>query len=125
VRAAQFFEFAEMLVSWTRSDGTAVVPPILVQPLAAADVGDVLAEVATGGAQLTSFDLVGPEPQDLVDMARRALDVRGTRVRLRASWDDGPFGTEMAGNVMLAGDDARIAPTTFDAWLDDVRRSSD
>lgn len=46
VRATQFHEFAGMVVEWTRSGGTAVVPPVLVQPVAAVDVGEVLAEVA-------------------------------------------------------------------------------
>jgi hypothetical protein len=29
----------------------------------------------------------------------------------------GPLGEEMAGNVLLPGENARIAPTTFDQWL--------
>jgi hypothetical protein len=49
-RAAQFFEFAAMMVSWTAHDGTAVIPPLLMQPVAAEDVGKVLA-VAGHGAR--------------------------------------------------------------------------
>jgi NAD(P)-dependent dehydrogenase (short-subunit alcohol dehydrogenase family) len=59
----------------------------------------------------------GPEPQDLVDMARRTLAARGESVRLVPSWRNGPFGVEMAGEVLLPGPGARLAPTTFDAWL--------
>jgi hypothetical protein len=29
----------------------------------------------------------------------------------------GPFGVEMAGEVLLPGPGAQIAPTTFDTWL--------
>ncbi len=29
----------------------------------------------------------------------------------------GPFGPEMAGDVLLPGPDAVIAPTTFEQWL--------
>jgi hypothetical protein len=32
------------------------------------------------------------------------------------------LGPEMAGNVLLPGEDARIAPTTFDEWLANARR---
>jgi hypothetical protein len=54
---------------------------------------------------------------DLVDMARRTLAARGDPTRLRASWRDGPFGVEMAGEVLLPGPDARLGSTTFDSWL--------
>ena len=83
----------------------------------AADVGTDLAEVATGEPQGRARDLAGPEPQDLVDMARRALAARGESIRLVPSWRDGPFGVEMAGEILLPDPDARLAPTTFDAWL--------
>ncbi|MGH3089387.1 MAG: SDR family oxidoreductase [Rubrobacteraceae bacterium] len=117
LRATQFHEFAEMVVGWTREGDVATVPPLLAQPLAASDVGRVLAEIATGPPQGRAPDLAGPETQDLVDMARRALAARGESVRLAPSWREGPFGVEMAGEVLLPGPDARIAPTTFDAWL--------
>jgi uncharacterized protein YbjT (DUF2867 family) len=116
LRAAQFHEFAGMIVNWTLRDGVARVPPLLVQPVAASDVGAVLAELATRPPHGGVIDLAGPEPQDLVDMVRRTLDARGRRVRLIPTWD-GAFGVEMAGDVLLPGPDARIAPTTFDDWL--------
>jgi uncharacterized protein YbjT (DUF2867 family) len=116
LRAAQFHAFAGMVASWTLRDGVATVPPLLVQPVAASDVGDVLAELATGPPHEGTIDLAGPEPQDLVDMARRTLDARGQSVRLIPTWGGG-FGVEMAGNALLPDPSARIAPTTFDEWL--------
>jgi uncharacterized protein YbjT (DUF2867 family) len=44
------------------------VPPLLVQPVAASDVGPALAEIATGAPDNRTRELVGPETQDLVDM---------------------------------------------------------
>jgi uncharacterized protein YbjT (DUF2867 family) len=117
-RATQFHEFAEMVVSWTRENDKAVVPPLLIQPVAAADVAAVLAELALGPPLGRAPDLAGPATEDLVDMARRALTARDEQIRLVPSWNDGPFGVAMAGNVLLPGDGARIAPTTFNAWLD-------
>jgi len=116
VPATQFHDFAAMVTSWTERDGAATIAPLLVQPIAPSDVADILAEVATGEPQGRYPDIAGPEPQDLVDMARRTNDVRGRRVRLIPTWS-GPFGTSMAGDVLLPGDRARIAPTTFDEWL--------
>ncbi|MFD3522421.1 SDR family oxidoreductase [Streptomyces sp. NPDC058653] len=120
VPAAQFHDFAAMVASWTEQDGVATVAPLLMQPIAPADVADVLAEIATGEPHGRYVDVVGPDPQDLVDMARRTNEARGHSVKLVPTWSS-LFGTEMAGNVMLAGEGARIAPTTFDQWLAEQR----
>jgi hypothetical protein len=61
-------------------------------------------------------DVAGPETQDLVDMARRTNNIRGRAVKLIPTWS-GIFDESMAGNVWLPGENARIAPTTFDDWL--------
>jgi uncharacterized protein YbjT (DUF2867 family) len=115
-RATQFFEFAEMVVGWTRQGDRAVVAPLLIQPVAAAEVGDLLAEVAVSQPGIVP-DFAGPELQDLVDMARRAFTARGEAITLVPSWSDGPFGVSMAGEVLLPGPEARLATTTFDQWL--------
>ncbi|TLP66191.1 SDR family oxidoreductase [Microbispora triticiradicis] len=120
VPVAQFHDFAEMVVSWTEQDGVATIAPLLVQPIAPADVADVLAEIAVGAPQGRYADVAGPEPQDLVDMARRTLAARGRTVKLVPTWS-GLFDTSMAGDVLLPGEDARIAPTTFDEWLADQK----
>jgi uncharacterized protein YbjT (DUF2867 family) len=116
-RATQFHEFPEQVVGWTERDGVAQIPPLLLQPVAAADVGAVLAEVAAGPPLGRAPDLAGPLPEDMVDMARRTLAARGRQVALRPTWRGGLFGLDAAGEAMLAGPDARLAPTAFDDWL--------
>ena len=117
VPATQFHDFAEMVVSWTERDGIAAIAPLLVQPIAPADVAAVLAEIAPGAPQGRYVDVAGPEPQDLVDMARRTLTARGREVKLVPTWS-AVFGVEMAGNVLLPSAAARLAPTTFEQWLE-------
>ena len=116
VPATQFHDFAAMVASWTEHDGVATIPPLLVQPIAPDDVARVLAEVAAGEPRGRYVDVAGPEPQDLVDMARRTHAVLGRDVKLVPTWS-GPLGEEMAGNVLLPCDNARIESTTFDQWL--------
>lgn len=116
VPATQFHDFAAMVVSWTEQDGAAAIPPLLMQPIAPDDIAEILAEIAAGAPQGRYVDVAGPERQDLVDMARPTLAARGRTVKLIPTWD-GVIGMTMAGNVLLPGDDARIAPTTFDDWL--------
>jgi uncharacterized protein YbjT (DUF2867 family) len=117
-RATQFHEFAGQVVGWTRRGDVASVPPLLVQPVAAADVADVLVELAEEPPHGRAPDLAGPDPQDLVDMARRTLAARGESIRLVPSWQSGIYGVDGAGEVLLPGPGARIAPTSFEAWLE-------
>jgi uncharacterized protein YbjT (DUF2867 family) len=116
-RATQFHEFAGMVVSWTRNGDVATVPPILIHPVAAADVGEVLAEVAAGAPHRRILDLAGPQPEDLFDMARRTVAARGEKVRLIPSWRNTIYGPDAAGEALLPPPGARVAPTSFDDWL--------
>ncbi|MGC7094927.1 SDR family oxidoreductase [Amycolatopsis lurida] len=116
VPATQFHDFAEMVTGWTEQDGVGTIAPLLVRPIAPADVAGVLAEIAVGEPKGRYADVAGPETQDLVDMARRTLAVRGRAVKLVPTWD-GVFGVSMAGNVLLPGPGARIEATTFEEWL--------
>lgn len=116
-RATQFHEFAGMVAEWTRQGDTASVPPALVQPVSVPEVGAVLAEVAVGAPVGRAPDLAGPLVEDLFDMARRTFAARGQALRLVPGWKAGPYGVEAAGEILLPGPGARIAATTFDAWL--------
>jgi uncharacterized protein YbjT (DUF2867 family) len=116
-RATQFFEFAGGLIEWLRHGDVVTLPPLLIQPMAASDAGEVLAEISTRDPAGRLPDVAGPEPQDLIDMARRLLQVRGEHVRIVPSWRTGLFGSDVSGEALLPGPGARIAPTTFDTWL--------
>ena len=97
-----------------RTDGAAVIAPLLVQPVAVPDVAATLVEVAVAPPQGRAPDLAGPETQDLVDMARRTLAAQGDPTRLIPSWRNGPLPVEMAGEVAAP---RRLGP----ARRDDVR----
>ena len=116
VRATQFHDFAAMVAGWAERDGTATIAPLLVQPIAQADVAASLADVATSAPLGRLLDIAGPETQDLVDMARRTYATRGQDIRLVPTWR-GIFGPDMAGEVLLPGEGAKLGATTFDDWL--------
>jgi uncharacterized protein YbjT (DUF2867 family) len=116
VRATQFHDFAAMMAGWTARDGVATIPPLLVQPIAQADVAAELADVVVGPPLRAAIDIAGPQTQDLVDMARRTFAVRGQDITLVPTWR-GVFGPDMAGEVLLPGEGARLTPTTFEDWL--------
>ena len=116
VRSTQFHDFAAMVVSRALQDGTATIAPLLVQPIAQQEVGQMLADVATGTPLGRPIDIAGPETQDLVDMARRTFAERGEQVRLVPTWR-GLYDTSMAGEVLLPRDGARLGSVTFEDWL--------
>ena len=124
VPATQFHDFPAMVAGWVTQNGVAPIAPLLLQPIAPADVAAVLAMVATGAPKGRFADVAGPETQDMVDMARRTLEARGESVKLVPTWDNGIFGVAMAGNTLLPGEGAHIAPTTFDEWLEQERAAA-
>ena len=117
VPATPFHDFAAMVASWTEAEGVVSHRSLLIQPIAPQDVADVLARVATGTSQGRHVDIAGPDPQDLVDMARRTDAAHGRSIRLVPTWENGIFDETMAGNVLLPAADAEIGPTSFDDWL--------
>lgn len=117
VRATQFHDFPAMIAEWSIQAGEGIVPPLLLQPIAPADVAVALVDAAESPALGGSYDIAGPRTEDAVDMARRTLAVWGRDLPLRAAWKGAALGVEFAGEVLLPGADARQAPTTFDDWL--------
>lgn len=120
VRATQFFEFAEMAVGWGFDGTRSHVPPLLMQPIAVADAAIMLADVALAAPADQVVEIAGPERHDLVDVARRTAHARGRPVPLVASWDQSGAGVEMAGNLLLPHEHARIGSTTLQQWLDSL-----
>lgn len=117
VPATQFHDFPAMIAGWATVNGVAKVPPVLIQPIAPADVADVLVAVAAGEPQGVHRDVAGPRTEDAVDMARRTRAARGVPGQILATWQGAALGLEFAGEVLLPSVDALIAPTTFDDWL--------
>jgi hypothetical protein len=85
------------------------------------DVAAALADFATAAPLNATVDVAGPRTEDLVDMARRTYAARGQDITLVPTWR-GVFGVDMAGEVMLPGDKARLGHITFDDWLADGAR---
>jgi uncharacterized protein YbjT (DUF2867 family) len=116
VRATQFHDFAAMVAGWAEQNGTAPIAPLLVQPIAPADVAAILADVAVAPPLGYRLDIAGPQTEDLVDMARRTFAARGQDIKLIPTWR-GAFGPDMAGEALLPGDAARLGAISFTDWL--------
>src|SRR5690349_10553398 len=77
VRATQFFEFADAILSWTADGNTVRLPRTPVQPMASADVAKAVAEVAVGAPLQGTRNVAGPEVFTLDAWGRVVLAAKG------------------------------------------------
>ena len=115
-RAGQFHEFAGQLLS-RMSGPVAVLPKLLMRPVAAREVGEHLVRVAEGAPAGRASDLVGPRNEVLADVARRQLAFDGVRRRVLGVRLPGAYGRGLASGSLRGGADALQGRITFDEWL--------
>lgn len=115
-RAAQFHEFAGQLLSGMRGP-VAVMPKLLMRPVAAREVGVHLVRVAEAGAADRARDLVGPRDEVLLDLARRQLAFDRVSRPVVGIRLPGAYGRGLASGSLRGGPDALQGTTTFDEWL--------
>jgi uncharacterized protein YbjT (DUF2867 family) len=116
VRSTQFFDFISGVV---QDGGPNEIPiaPALVQPIAADDVAQFLADAALGEAQSRTVEIAGPEQFRLDELAAVMAtlweDLRSVVTDVHARY----FGVELGDRSLLPGPGARLGPTKFDDWL--------
>ena len=116
LRTTQFHEFADQTLA--RSPGpVALVPRMRSRTVSAAEVGQALAELASGPPQGRATDLAGPEEHDLPDLCRRVVRARRLRRRVVGVRMPGAGGTAMAGGALLPVGQHDVGRVTFDDWL--------
>ncbi len=116
VRATQFFEFAEQLL--TRMPPLiAAVPRMLCQPAAADDVAAMLFKTAQQPPTREVVAIAGPQREKMVDMARRVTAARHQPRLVIPISLPGKVGAAMAtGGLLPRGDYVRTT-TTFNDYL--------
>ncbi len=119
LRSTQFFEFAGQLIDRSRGP-FAVIPRMLIQPVAAHEVADALVALVRGPLGVAP-ELAGPEPLELTDLARAVRETRGDRKLLLPVRPPGAVGRAMAGGALLPADDAQRGGQTFAEWLADLQ----
>ncbi|MGD1224121.1 MULTISPECIES: SDR family oxidoreductase [Streptomyces] len=115
VRATQFMEFMDAVLSWTSDDDTVRLPATPIQPIAAKDVAEAVAEVAAGAPLNGIRNIGGPEIFHLDELGRITLSHKGDKRTVVTDPTAGMFAA-VEGDV-LTDKDARIAPTRYTDWL--------
>jgi uncharacterized protein YbjT (DUF2867 family) len=116
VRATQFFEFVDTVLSWTSDEHTVRLPATLMQPVAADDVAQAVADVSVGVPLRGTRDIAGPEVFALDELGRITLAARGDH-RAVVTDDGAGMYAAASGYALIAKDGAVISRTTYREWL--------
>ena len=108
VRATQFFEFIPALAEGGAEGDTIRLSPVLMQPIAAADVSSSLADIAVAAPVGGVIELAGPEPVALAEAASTILSVRGDGREIVADPSVGYFGGTVTNESLTPGHDPAV-----------------
>ncbi|MBT2520791.1 SDR family oxidoreductase [Arthrobacter sp. ISL-28] len=115
VRATQFMEFIDPVLSWTADGDTVRLPATPIQPIASKDVAGAVAEVAAGDPLNGIRNIAGPEIFTLDELGRITLSHTGDKRTIITDPTAGMFAV-VKGDV-LTDKDAHLAPTRYADWL--------
>ncbi|WP_433578861.1 SDR family oxidoreductase [Nocardia brasiliensis] len=115
VRATQFMEFIDAVLSWTADGDTIRLPATPIQPIAAEDVAAAVAEVAVGTPLNGIRNIAGPEIFTLDELGRITLSHKGDDRTVVTDATAGMFAA-VKGDV-LTDENAHLATTRYADWL--------
>ncbi|MEU9189395.1 NAD(P)H-binding protein [Streptomyces sp. NPDC048484] len=115
VRATQFMEFMDAVLSWTADGDTVRLPATPIQPMASKDVASAVTEVAAGAPLHGIRNIAGPEIFSLDELGRITLSHKGDSRTVVTDPTAGMFAV-VKGDV-LTDKDAHLAPTRYADWL--------
>jgi len=116
VRATQFMEFVDAVLSWTADETTVRLPSTPIQPIAAADVAAAVSEVSAGKPLNGTLDVGGPDVYPLDELGRITLSAKGDTRSVTNDETAGMF-SAVSGDVLTTREGARIAATRYLDWL--------
>ncbi len=116
VRSTQFFEFLPTIGGGFSNPNSVNPPDALLQPIAADDVGAILAEIAMEEPRNGIVQIAGPERAAIADWLRRAFavtgDMRSVAADKTATW----FGAPLEQESLVPNDPDRSGNILFDIW---------
>ncbi|MBX7553435.1 SDR family oxidoreductase [Streptomyces sp. NPDC004232] len=115
VRATQFMDFMDAVLSWTADADTVRLPATPIQPIASKDVAAAVAEVAAGAPLNGIRNVAGPEIYPLDELGRMTLSRKGDKRTVVTDPTAGMFAA-VKGDV-LTDRNAHLAPTSYTEWL--------
>lgn len=117
VHATQFFEFAGSIANFSTRSDVVRVPPVLIQPIAAADVSSAVGSVAAGAALNGTVEVGGPAEMPLATFMRQILETGRDPRKVIVDPEALYFGIRVSERTLLPAAAARRGSTTYEQWL--------
>jgi uncharacterized protein YbjT (DUF2867 family) len=117
VHATQFYEFVKRIADEATAGDVVRLPPVLIQPIAAAEVAAAVAEVALGAPLNAIVEVAGPDQVRFDQLIQRDLSARKDPRKVVADPHARYFGTELNERSLVAGGGARLGKIHFEDWL--------
>lgn len=121
LRATQFHEFAEQVLGFINIGPISLVPGMLSQPIAAAEVGHHLIDLVEAGPAGRVPDLGGPERLDMVDLAKRVNETKQLGRKVFGLRVPGAAGRDMRSGKLCTDSDGPRGTQKFTDWLNNSR----
>jgi uncharacterized protein YbjT (DUF2867 family) len=115
LRAAQFMEFLPTILAGNVRDGVARLPASYLQPIAVADLAEILADVLTAAPANGIVEAAGPEALPLDEIGRRLLP--GVRVVTDPTAKP-LFGAGLPERALVPAPGARLGRTTLASFAE-------
>jgi uncharacterized protein YbjT (DUF2867 family) len=91
---------------------------MVIQPIAARTVGELLIEVATAPVLPKDIEVAGPEREYLPDLSQAIMRRQGRRVVVLPFSIPGKAGAAMRSGGQLPTGEVRVAGPTFSEWIE-------
>ncbi|BEV46820.1 SDR family oxidoreductase [Afipia carboxidovorans] len=118
LQATQFFEFVDAIIEAGTENDVARLSPALMQPIAAREVANALAEIALNKPLNSTVEIAGPEPIPLDALARQYLAAKGDPRAVIADVHAKYFGAQIDDTSLTPGAAPRLGTMHFQDWLD-------
>lgn len=117
VRATQFFEFFKRIADEATDGNRVRIPPVLFQPIAAADVANAVARVAVGVPLNGILEVGGPQQFRFEEFIRLGLRARRDPREVVGDPEARYFGTELGERALVPDASASLGQIRFEDWL--------
>jgi uncharacterized protein YbjT (DUF2867 family) len=117
VRATQFHELIASALSAAGRWRVLPLPSARLQPIAAAEVAQTVADVASGDARMGRIDVAGPEVDDLRELARAWRAATGRRALTVPLPLPGKLGSALRSGALTCDHPDVRGRTPFSAWF--------
>jgi uncharacterized protein YbjT (DUF2867 family) len=117
VRSTQFFEFLGAIADAGTNGPSARLSTAALQPIAAADVAAILADIALAPQVNGTVEIAGPERAPLSEMVSRCLASKGDRRSVLPDARAPYFGTRLEEDSLVPGTGSRLGGIGLDDWL--------